>query len=139
MAVVGICCVLGTLVGCNGKKGPAVYPLKGTVIVDGKPTPMIEVSFISKLRTDNLNFEADIKGYTDDQGAVSVVTEGGMGIPAGEYTLTFIYADMNLLSGRYEGKDRFNGKYSDGSKSTFKIKVGPSESNDIGTINLSTK
>lgn len=130
-----------TLSGCgSNKKKRTAFPIKGTVTVDGAPVPMIQVNFVSQEFMEAKVYEPLATGYTDDQGAVSITTNKyNDGIPAGEYTLTFVFGEMNLLAGRYEGQDKFKGKYSNAAKSTFKLTVGPNESNDFGAVNLTTK
>lgn len=127
------------LLGCGGSSGSPVHPIKGTITVDGSPVEGIQVRFTSKEYLDEGIKDYINESYTDAQGNLQITTHKlGDGLRAGEYSLTFAYGTMNMLSRQYDG-DKFKGKYADPAKSTIKLKVGPGEQNDFGTVNLTTK
>ncbi|MGD9858162.1 MAG: carboxypeptidase-like regulatory domain-containing protein [Planctomycetaceae bacterium] len=127
------------LIGCKTepKGGPRVItiPVKGVVRVDGQPQAQIAVRAVPVNGPTPTNTTPS--GFTDAEGAFQLQTyESGDGIPAGEYTLTFQWGQVDLFSGRYGG-DKFKGKYSDPKKSDHPVNVSESDVPvDLGTIEL---
>lgn len=129
------------LAGCGDgpKGGPRIttYPIEGVVTVDGVPTEQIQVICHpvgeSKVPTGSA-------AYTDAEGKFSIGTyESGDGAPAGEYKLTFMWGKINLMTGRYEGPDKLNGRYSDVEKSTFEVTVKENEKVPVIAAPLTTE
>jgi hypothetical protein len=77
---------------------------------------------------------------TAGDGAFSLSTyESGDGVPPGDYTLTFVWGEMNLMNGQYAG-DKLEGKYADAATSAIALTVtAGAEPQDLGTIELSTQ
>lgn len=76
-------------VGCGGDKGPVLYPVSGTVTVDGQPLEKAGVAFQpdeSKGNTLGL-FPA---GTTDASGKYELMTAAKNGAPAGHYKVVVI-------------------------------------------------
>src|SRR5262245_41463518 len=78
----------GLLTGCGKKGWLETYPVKGTVLVDGKPAKEVSVLFHPKQEVGNRPYVPS--GKTDEKGefALSSFVEGD-GAPAGEYDVTF--------------------------------------------------
>jgi len=116
----------------------ATFPVTGTVLVDGQPVEQLAVRCISLQGMDKEN-PTESSTFTDKEGKFSISTyEAGDGVPVGSYVLTFQWGQWNLFSGGYGG-DKFEGKYNDPAKSTFKFDVQEGQPTDVGTIELSTK
>ena len=80
---------------------------------------------------------------TGEDGKFEISTyKSGDGVPAGDYTLAFMWGKLNLIAGSYGGPDKLNGRYSDPKTSEFKFTVATGEDAaaiDLGTIELTTK
>lgn len=137
--------ILGLLVtaGCGGSTGPQGGPrtetviVKGLIKVDGAPAASLRVVAVPDGGAGIVPMESS--SLTDTEGVFSLSTyESGDGVPAGQYNLTFVWGQINLMNGQYSG-DKFKGKYSDAGKSdhSLTIKSGD-EAHDLGTIELST-
>lgn len=133
--------VLSGVSGCgrDQKGGPreATYPITGIVTVDGKPEEQVQVTChsvgTSKVVTSS-------SAYTKPDGSFSIGTyEAGDGAPPGQYRLTFMWGQINLLSGRYEGPDKLNDRYSEPEDSLFSVTVENGTENNLGEIALTTK
>lgn len=132
-----------TMVGC-GPTGPQGGPrvetvvVQGTVMVDGAPAGFLQITAVPKGGVGAVPMNST--ALTAGDGSFSMSTyESGDGVPAGDYSLTFVWGEMNLMNGQYAG-DKLNGKYSDAATSavTFTITAG-AEPKDLGTIELSTQ
>ena len=129
--------------GC-GPTGPQGGPrvgtmqVKGTVMVDGAPAGFLQVSAVAKGGAGAVPMNSTALTAGDGQFTLSTY-ESGDGVPAGDYTLTFVWGEMNLMNGQYSG-DKLEGKYADAANSevTLTIKAGD-EPKDLGTIELSTQ
>ena len=139
-AVVGISLLAAT--GCpaqNERNEKQVFKIKGTVTVDGTPTPDIQIALHDKagLDTQQPTFP---QGFTDAEGNIRISTyEEGDGAPAGEYSVTFALQEFNLMSRSYAGPDKLKKKYSDPKNTPFSITLGPDQPNDLGKVELTTK
>lgn len=112
-------CGLVALAGC-GKGGPALQPVRGTVLVNGQPAERVAVSF--------QHADPSVKGnaahpcaVTDATGAFRLSTnKDGDGAVEGEYVVTFTWwSDPDPDRAR----DLLAGSYSDANTSTFRVKV----------------
>ncbi len=131
------------IVGCGGgeeepfRKNTAV--VKGSITVDGVPPDsplMITCVPVGGMDKENPTYT---QAMSDDNGNFELSTyEQGDGIPEGEYTLTFVWGKMNLISRNYGGPDKLGGKYADPKTSGIKLSVKGSEPIDMGTIELTT-
>ncbi len=76
----------------------------------------------------------------DGEGNFKLATyEAGDGVPAGDYVLTFVMQEFNLMSREYSGPDQLGGRYADPKTSEVKITVKDGEPTDLGVIELKTK
>ncbi|MBM3999403.1 MAG: carboxypeptidase regulatory-like domain-containing protein [Planctomycetes bacterium] len=126
---------------CSGDKSnrKETYPLTGTVLVDGQPAADLKVVLVDDKGVDAANPTVSL-AYTDASGKFAVSTyDQGDGVPPGDYTLTFEWGQLNMLSMEYGGPDKLKGKYSDPKTSTIKVKVESGKPTDMGNVQLSTK
>jgi hypothetical protein len=129
--------------GCGGTTGPQGGPrvetttVKGVVKVDGALVPFLRVTAVSADGAGAVPMEPS--ALTDTEGAFSLSTyESGDGVPAGEYKLTFVWGQINLMNGQYSG-DKFKGKYADAAKSEISLTIANGdESRDLGVIELNS-
>lgn len=114
-------------VGCQddttGVERVATTPVRGQVLVDGKPpgSPIaVRCYRVGGLDTENPTVSST---FTNEDGTFEIGTyEASDGVPAGKYVLTFQWGEMNLISRQYSG-DKFNGRYNDPKTSPFLIEV----------------
>jgi hypothetical protein len=131
------------IVGCGGSTGPQGGPrvttvaVTGVVKVDGVPAPFLRVVAVPEGGVGKVPMES--AAMTDANGVFGLSTyESGDGVPPGQYQLTFVWGQINLMNSQYSG-DKFNGKYADAAKSEHKLTVTESdEPHDLGVIELST-
>ena len=129
--------------GC-GPTGPQGGPrvetvnVKGTVMVDGAPAGFLQITAVPNGGAGAVPMNST--ALTAGDGSFSLSTyESGDGVSAGDYSLTFVWGEMNLLNGRYAG-DKLNGKYADAAASEVKLTIAAgAEPKDLGTIELSTQ
>ena len=127
--------------GCGSKSGnKPTYPVVGRVLVDGQPADYLAVSAEpadGRLDPDQPTVTAC---FTDKEGrfALSTYVQGD-GVPEGEYVLTFMWGQMNLMSMNYGGPDKLKGRYSKPEASQHRFTVGKGQPKlDLGDIELST-
>jgi|688.fasta_scaffold356197_2 hypothetical protein len=133
--------VIITLAGCGGSSGPqggprvTTIPITGTVKVDGTAAAFLRVVAVPVGGTGAVPMQST--GMTDANGLFTISTyETGDGVPAGQYQLTFVWGQINLMNSQYSG-DKLNGKYSDPAKSEHTLTVTDSDDpHDLGVIEL---
>ena len=115
------------------------YPITGQILVDGKPEQQIVVRCNPVSQAEGAH-PITASAFTDAEGKFSISTyEGGDGAQAGEYKLTFVWGQINLLTGAYGGPDKLKDKYADPESSEFTVTVESGKQNDLGVIELTTK
>lgn len=128
--------------GCGPKRNAnekQVFKIKGTVTVDGKPVPEIQVALHDKAGPDNKQ-PTYPQGFTDADGNIQISTYAqGDGAPAGDYNVTFSWQVLNVMSRSYSGPDKLNKKYSDPKTTPFSLTLGEGKPNDLGPVELTTK
>lgn len=140
---IAACVIVGLSSGCAKKDEPfrkVVIPVKGRVTVDGRP-PSTSIK-IDCHNTGALDMEHPTVSWcmTGDDGVFSVSTYvAGDGVPAGDYALTFLWGEMNLVSMNYGGKDKLNKMYSKPEDSVAKFTAKEGSPVDLGEIVLKTK
>ena len=108
------------LLGC-GSSGPNLYPVTGTVTVNGKPAALVRVQFLHADQSLPGNQKMPV-GITDESGAFHLSTSGDKdGAVQGEYTVVFEWMSGNDLG----AFDKFGGKFADPKITKFKAKVDP--------------
>lgn len=135
-------CLLACLLFCSCAKPSSdrkeTFPVTGEIYVDGQPGKEIQVVLhdVNK-NTTNPTYSTTFSG-ADGKFTVSTYEEGD-GVPEGEYAVTFMWGEMNLLTMQYGGPDKLKDKYNDPDKTTFRIKVVKGQPADMGRIDLTTK
>lgn len=114
--------VLVCLAGCSGSGQPPLYPVRGRVLVDGKPVADVFVMLHSLDDT-----HADMprpSGRTDTQGYFNLSSyTTGDGAPAGDYVATCEWKPRSANPLIREGPDRLEGRYSNPKTSGLKVRV----------------
>lgn len=112
-----------TGMGCRqADEGPAVYPVSGKVLVDGKPASKAEIVFHrlsggAALPQPIATAEAD--GTFRPSTRIS-----HDGAPAGDYALTVVWRKITTVEGEeVQGADLLRGRYSDPGRSGLKATV----------------
>jgi hypothetical protein len=127
--------------GC-GPKYPnekAVYKIQGSVSVDGAAVPEIQVAMHPETPS-NAKPPTFPQGFTDAEGKLRISTYAeGDGAPAGDYKVTFIHQEYNIMSRNFSGPDKLKKKYADPKTTPFSISIGEGKPNDLGKIELTTK
>jgi hypothetical protein len=105
-----------------GKGRKTVYPVRGRILVDGKPAPDAVVKFHPTFEDPDRVMPFGQAGAEGNFVISSYVN--GDGAPVGEYILTFEWRERSgLLKDNFEGPDRLKGRYYDPKKSTFRVTV----------------
>jgi glycine/D-amino acid oxidase-like deaminating enzyme len=109
--------------GCGPVHAP-VYPVKGQVLLDGKPAPQATVTF-HPLGGDK---ERTPSGQTDDQGNFTLTSfSSGDGAPEGEYAVTVTCfrtaATRNPTEGDYTARNVVAPRYANPDSSQLKATV----------------
>ena len=129
------------ITGCGGKRSneKQVFKIKGTVKVDGQPVGEIQVALHDTAGLDNKQ-PTYPQGFTDAEGniRISTYTEGD-GAPAGEYKVTFVWKQYNVMSRSFDGPDKLHNKYADPKTTPFTLSLGEGKPNDLGTVELTAK
>lgn len=124
--------------GCGGGKAGRlpVYPARGKVLLDGRPTKGI---FVYCWPGDIGKNEAYCPtGQTDEQGNFVLSTYGeNDGAPEGEYVVTLEWPErFNVISNRWEG-DRFKkAPYNDRNTSPLRVTIRK-QPNELEALQLS--
>jgi len=120
--MLGLVLLVALLPGCRKKGWLETYPVKGAVLVDGKPAKDVFVSFHPKEGVGDRPYLPS--GQTNENGefVLSTFVEGD-GAPAGEYDVTVTWpVRFNPISTLWEG-DKLNGRYRDKAKPAVTITI----------------
>ena len=132
--------------GCGKPANPndkPVFPVTGTVMVDGQPADGLridlhDVSIEPNPNNPIANFTSS-SAMTDKDGKFQVSTYNyGDGAPDGEYELTFLWGRINPHSMQYGGPDKLKGKFDARGEYSERLTVA-GQAVDLGVIELSTK
>jgi hypothetical protein len=127
--------------GCKEDNGSRkeTFPVTGVVLVDGQPASQVQVTLHDVKGMDAAQ-PTLTSGFTNDDGTFSLTTyEFGDGVPAGEYKVTFLWGQLNMVSMQYGGPDKLNDRYNNPDKTPFQVKVEKGKPADMGKIELTTK
>ena len=117
----------------------ATFPVTGEVYVDGKPAGNLQVT-LHDVKGIDAKHPTHSAAMTDDNGKFAVSTYAQSdGVPEGEYAMTFVWGELNLLTMHYGGKDKLKNKYADPKTSKTRLTVEKGKPADMGRIELSTK
>ena len=120
----------------TGRK--VTIPVSGEVYVDGQPAGMLQIQCHPVGGIDRED-PTVTQAVTDKEGRFQLATyEAGDGAPLGEYKLTFVWQDFNLISASYSGPDKLKNRYSDSDSSEFPLAVEQGPPIDLGRIELTT-
>jgi hypothetical protein len=138
LAFVAAGCLL--LCSCGKDEGfrKETFPATGEVYVDGQPAGQLKVEChnLAGIDKENPTFS---QAFTDENGKFEIATyEAADGLPEGEYVLTFMWGELDLISGGYGGPDKLNGRYTDPQTSEHRFKVEAGKPTDLGKIELTT-
>ncbi len=128
------------LCSCNSRdpNWKETHPASGEVYVDGQPAELLRVRCTNVAGMDKENPTVS-SATTDKEGKFEISTyEQADGLPEGEYVLTFMWGELNPISG-YGGPDKLKKKYLDPKKSEHKFTVVAGEPTDLGRLDLKTK
>jgi hypothetical protein len=133
-----VACASVVLCSCGRSNRLPVYPVKGTVLVDGKPVKGVHLSFWPE------NGAADVGAYspqaeTDENGAFVLSTyDAGDGAPAGKYFVTARLPERyNIVSNQWEG-NKLKPMYNDPKSSKLSFQIEP-QPNELPPIKLESK
>jgi hypothetical protein len=130
------------LLGCGPQStNKPTYPVVGRVLVDGQPADYLAVNVEpadGKLDPEHPTVSS---AFTDADGRFSLSTYvQGDGVPEGDYVLTFMWGQLNLISMNYGGPDKLKGRYQSPKDSKVRFTVSKSKQTlDLGDIELSTQ
>lgn len=138
--VIAVCCLLLSSCGEEQPFRKPTYPVTGKVTVDGAvPSSAIQV-FCENVAGMDGQHPTLSHTETKEDGSFSISTyESGDGVPEGEYKVTFVWQDFNLMTRQYGGPDKLNKRYSDPKSTEFTINVKEGQPADMGDIKLTTK
>jgi hypothetical protein len=126
--------LLALVSGC-GKKGPVLYPVRGSVRINGEPAKDVNVMFTPVTPIEGLTAPLSPAAVTDENGNFQLMSfKPGDGAPAGDYQVTVIYP-MSRFSKHQSGTDRLQGKFANPKTSGLTAKVEP-KSNALPPFDL---
>ena len=114
------------ILGCGGDDGrPPLFPTTGSVQVDGKPAPGVQLRFYPAEKVDDPD-TLKPAAVTDAEGRFTLGTYGNDdGAPEGRYKVT-LYLPAEPPNGSNSPPDLLGTRYLNPGKSPVEAKVGPS-------------
>lgn len=123
------------LAGC-GDGQPALYPVSGKVLVDGKPAERAQVTFYTREGSGNL--KACSFALTKADGSFRAFTfQRDDGVPAGDYAVTVVLPQYSENDDDDPGPDLLEGRYADPKSSKLNVRIQPNES-ELPPFSLTT-
>ena len=117
----------------------ATFPVTGEVYVDGKPAAQLAVTCVDLRGIDEKN-PTSSAAFTDEAGKFAISTyQSADGVPEGEYVLTFLWGQYNLITMNYGGPDKLKNRYMDSKKPKVRFTVVKGQPTNLGRIDLTTK
>jgi hypothetical protein len=127
--------LVALIFGCGGRKGPTLYPVKGTVYINGEPAKDVNIMFTPVAPPADGETPLSPSAVTEDDGSFRLMSfDPDDGAPAGDYQVTIIYP-MSRFNKNMNGIDRLKGKFSNPKTSQLTAKVEPKR-NDLPAFNL---
>jgi hypothetical protein len=123
------------LVSACGSKGPRLYPVKGSVRINGEPAKDVNIVFTPVALPEGGATPLSPAAVTEEGGSFRLMSfKPGDGAPAGDYQVTVIFP-MNRFNKHQSGIDRLRGKFANPKTSGLTAKVEPT-SNDLPPFDL---
>lgn len=111
---------LGLVSGCESD-GPELYPVRGQVLINGEPQPLVRVQFWHQDDSVTGNMKSPV-GMTNDAGSFHLSTQGDDdGAVMGEYVVTFEWMSGNDL----QAIDKLGGRFVDPARSRHRVTIVP--------------
>lgn len=134
-----VCFTVG-VVGCRAKSDRVdVYPVKGKVLVKGKPVEGVTIAFYAEVPAADGKKNPLPAGTSDANGEYYLTSyDPGDGAPAGSYKVVASWNEKrpaNFTGGVFEPKDRLQGRFANPEKSTLKSQV-PEGGGEIPAFDL---
>lgn len=127
--------MLGMLSACGGNKGPKLYPVKGSVRINGAPAKDVNIVFIPDAAPEAGTTPLSPSAVTEEDGSFRLMSfKPGDGAPAGDYKVTVIYP-MNRFNKHQSGIDRLREKFSNPKTSGLTAKV-EAKNNELPPLDL---
>lgn len=133
--LLGLVLVIAFLPSCARNRRKPVYPVRGQVLVQGKPAGELFVYFRPLDAADPEPIIA--YGQVDEAGWFNLSTYVAKdGAPAGEYVVTFEWPRQGGPTKEdFQGPDRLKGRYKDAKTSRFRVRVEP-KTNELAPFQL---
>jgi len=134
--LLGLVLLMALLPACAGNRRKPVYPVRGQVLVQGKPAAELFVYFRPLDEADPDPIIA--YGQVDATGSFQLSTYVAKdGAPAGEYVVTFEWPRQGGPTLEdFQGPDRLNGRYKDPATSHFRGIRVEKKSNELAPFQL---
>jgi len=127
--------LLGLMIGCGKHRGVTLYPVKGSVQINGEPAKDVNVMFTSVTPIEVDGNILSPSAVTEEDGSFRLMSfDPEDGAPAGDYQITVIYP-MNRFNKNLSGIDRLKGKFSNPKTSGLTAKV-EAKKNELPVINI---
>ena len=109
--------------------GVKLYPVRGTVYINGSPASDVNVMFTRTEPIEGFSTPLSPSGVTDDDGTFRLMSfDPDDGAPEGDYQVTIIYP-MNRFNKNLSGIDRLKGKFANPKSSGVTAKIEPKVNN----------
>ncbi|MDY3552739.1 hypothetical protein R5W24_001827 [Gemmata sp. JC717] len=118
---------LTAAVSCSSNDGPPVFPVRGKVLVNGKPAAGVTVSLH---QTGEKTLVMNPRGVSAADGTFQIGYQTATdGAPAGQYAVTFVWLPPRGETDPEEKPDRLKGRFSNPATAKWKVTVnaGPTE------------
>jgi hypothetical protein len=126
------------LSGCLGSSEPSLpplFPVKGTVKVDGQPVTSGQVSLVLLAGTEGAPAPAS-NGKIDSSGNYEIFTGGKSGAPAGKYKVTVTPTMVPADGATKMAAAPYSDSYRDPAKTTLVVEVSASSAADAFDLKL---
>jgi hypothetical protein len=127
--------------GCSLSKYPApsppepLNPVIGTVNIHGKPAEGVRARFV-KADIDSPDRAVACNTLTNSEGKFTCTTYLDLnGLPAGKYTVSFVWPESPSLDPQDNEVDKLAGRYGPQSRQQFTVEIKPG-TNDLPVFNL---
>jgi hypothetical protein len=127
--------LLGLMIGCGKSRGVTLYPVRGSVQINGEPAKDVNIMFTPVVPIEVEGHPLSPSGVTEEDGSFQLMSfDPNDGAPAGDYQVTIIYP-MSRFNKHQSGIDRLKGKFSNPQTSGLKATV-EAKKNEIPVFNI---